>query len=129
MLAAGLRTGTIPFHPKSEFVADERLVDLASSACNRLFSGHSLEGKILSGDQFIASRDTVKFLHETLQGACAEMEGASVAHVCDMNDTPFVIIRSMSDKADGSAHVNFAEFTVTASNHSYQIIDDMVQHI
>jgi adenosylhomocysteine nucleosidase len=125
----GFARGTIPFHPRSEFPADERLIELASAASNRLFSGRSLQGKVLSGDQFIASREMVKLLHETLQGACAEMEGASVAQVCDMNNTPFVIIRSMSDKADGSAHVNFQEFTVTASNNSYQIIDDILQHI
>lgn len=125
----GFARGTIPFHPRSEFPADEILIRLASEASERLFSGRSLKGKVLSGDQFIASRETVKLLHESLQGACAEMEGASVAQVCDMNETPFVIIRSMSDKADGSAHVNFSEFTVTASNNSYQIIDDIVQHI
>jgi adenosylhomocysteine nucleosidase len=125
----GFTRGTIPFHPRSEFPADEILIGLASAASERLFSGRSLKGKVLSGDQFIASRETVKLLHETLQGACAEMEGASVAQVCDMNETPFVIIRSMSDKADGSAHVNFSEFTVTAANNSYQIIDDIVQHI
>lgn len=125
----GFARGTIPFHPRSEFPADDRLVDLASSASERLFSGRSLKGKVLSGDQFIASREMVKLLHETLQGACAEMEGASVAQVCDMNEAPYVIIRSMSDKADGSAHVNFSEFTVTASNNSYRIIDDIVQHI
>jgi adenosylhomocysteine nucleosidase len=125
----GFARGTIPFHPRSEFPADEILIGLASAASERLFSGSSLKGKVLSGDQFIASRETVKLLHETLQGACAEMEGASVAQVCDMNETPFVIIRSMSDKADGSAHVNFSEFTVTAANNSYQIIDDIVQHI
>lgn len=125
----GFARGTIPFHPRSEFPADERLVDLASAASERLFSGRSLKGKVLSGDQFIASREMVKLLHETLQGACAEMEGASVAQVCDMNEAPYVIIRSMSDKADGSAHVNFSEFTVTASNNSYRIVDDIVQHI
>ncbi|KRE40515.1 5'-methylthioadenosine/adenosylhomocysteine nucleosidase [Paenibacillus sp. Soil522] len=125
----GFARGTIPFHPRSEFPADDILIGLASAASERLFSGRSIKGKVLSGDQFIASRETVQLLHETLQGACAEMEGASVAQVCDMNETPFVIIRSMSDKADGSAHVNFSEFTVTASNHSYQIIDDIVQHI
>ncbi|MGG1637903.1 5'-methylthioadenosine/S-adenosylhomocysteine nucleosidase [Paenibacillus sp. FSL A5-0031] len=125
----GFALGTIPFHPRSEFPADERLIELASAASNRLFSGRSIQGKVLSGDQFIASRESVKLLHEKLQGACAEMEGASVAQVCDMNNTPFVIIRSMSDKADGSAHVNFPEFTVIASNNSYQIIDDIMQNI
>jgi adenosylhomocysteine nucleosidase len=125
----GFARGTIPFHPRSEFAADAGLVELAVAARGKLFAGRSLKGIVLSGDQFIASRETVKLLHETFQGACAEMEGASVAQVCDMNQIPFVIIRSMSDKADGSAHVNFSEFTVTASNNSFQMIDEMVKHI
>lgn len=125
----GFAKGEIPFHPRSEFVADKHLVELAYAASEKLFPGHSLKGKVLSGDQFIASREAVEALHQTLQGACAEMEGASVAQVCDMNGIPYVVIRSMSDKADGSAHVNFAEFTVKASTHSHQIIDEMVKHI
>ncbi|MDQ6420867.1 5'-methylthioadenosine/adenosylhomocysteine nucleosidase [Paenibacillus sp. LHD-117] len=125
----GYKQGEIPFHPNSEFQADPRLIELAASASERLFPGRCLTGKVLSGDQFIASREKVEQLHQALQGACAEMEGASVAQVCEMNEVPFVVIRSMSDKADGSAHVNFADFTVQASNHSYQIIDDMLKHI
>lgn len=125
----GYARGEIPYHARSEFVADKRLVALASAASDRLFPGRSLKGRVLSGDQFIASREAVDLLHETLQGTCAEMEGASVAQVCDMNDIPFVIIRSMSDKADGSAHVSFAEFTIKASNNSYSIIEDMIKHM
>ncbi|MFX3633376.1 MAG: 5'-methylthioadenosine/adenosylhomocysteine nucleosidase [Candidatus Pristimantibacillus sp.] len=125
----GFARGVIPYHDRSEFIADERLVELASNASERLFSGRSLAGKVLSGDQFIASREVVHMLYDTMQGACAEMEGASVAQVCDMNEIPFVVIRSMSDKADGSAHVNFAEFTIQASNNSYLIIDDMLKNI
>ncbi|REK76347.1 5'-methylthioadenosine/adenosylhomocysteine nucleosidase [Paenibacillus paeoniae] len=125
----GFAKGVIPFHPRSEFVADKGLVDLAYEASERLFPGRSLKGKVLSGDQFIASREAVDELHQSLQGACAEMEGASVAQVCDMNGIPYVVIRSMSDKADGSAHVNFPEFTVKASANSHQIIEEMIKHI
>ncbi len=125
----GFERGVIPFHPSSQFNADEQLVALAMNACDRLFPGRSMKGKVLSGDQFIASRETVQMFHEQLQGTCAEMEGAAVAQVCVMNGIPFVIIRSMSDKADGSAHVNFAEFTVEASDRSFSIIDDMVRHM
>ncbi|MDF2837958.1 MAG: Adenosylhomocysteine nucleosidase [Paenibacillus sp.] len=125
----GFQPGEIPYHPNSRFQADARLVELAANASERLFPGRCLTGVVLSGDQFIASREKVEQLHQTLQGACAEMEGASVAQVCEMNGVPFVVIRSMSDKADGSAHVNFADFTVQASNHSYQIIDDMLKHL
>ncbi|MFF2887908.1 5'-methylthioadenosine/adenosylhomocysteine nucleosidase [Paenibacillus sp. NPDC057967] len=125
----GFAKGVIPFHPRSEFAADKQLVELAYAASEKLFPGRSLKGKVLSGDQFIASREAVEALHQTMQGACAEMEGASVAQVCDMHGVPYVVIRSMSDKADGSAHVNFAEFTVKASTNSHQIIDEMVKHI
>ncbi len=124
----GFARGTIPFHARSEFVADSRLIELAEAAGSKHFANRSLKGVVLSGDQFIASRETVKLLHDTFHGACAEMEGAAVAQVCDMNEKPFVIIRSMSDKADGSAHVNFAEFTITASNNSFQMIDEIVKH-
>ncbi|MEK3884450.1 5'-methylthioadenosine/adenosylhomocysteine nucleosidase [Paenibacillus sp. PL2-23] len=125
----GFARGVIPFHPRSEFVADEQLVRLAYEAAERVFPGHCLKGKVLSGDQFIADRGTVEELHKTLQGVCAEMEGAAVAQVCDMNNIPYVVIRSMSDKADGSAHVNFAEFTVQASDNSYRIIDEMMKQL
>ncbi|MNO87378.1 5'-methylthioadenosine/S-adenosylhomocysteine nucleosidase [compost metagenome] len=57
------------------------------------------------------------------------MEGAAVAQVCYMNQIPYVVLRSMSDKANGTADVNFAEFTVMASNHSYQIIYEMLERL
>ena len=123
----GYAKGEIPFHPVSEFKADDSLVQMAADAGERLFSGRSLRGKVLSGDQFIASREAVAQLHTDFQGACAEMEGAAVGQVCVMNDVPFVIIRSMSDKADGSAHVNFAEFTQQASEHSFQMINEIIR--
>ncbi|WP_214629183.1 5'-methylthioadenosine/adenosylhomocysteine nucleosidase [Paenibacillus agaridevorans] len=125
----GYRLGEIPYHPNSVFRADPGLIELAASASERLFPGRCLTGVVLSGDQFIASKEKVEELHQSLKGACAEMEGASVAQVCEMNGIPFVVIRSMSDKADGSAHANFADFTVQASNHSYRIIDDILQRI
>jgi len=125
----GFERGQTPYQQVWEYQADEQLIGLAMAACERLFPGRSVRGKILSGDQFIASRETVHLLHEELHGACTEMEGAALAQVCAMNGTPFVVIRAMSDKADGSAHVNFPEFTVEASINSHRIIDDMIQHL
>ena len=42
-----------------------------------------------------------------------------------MNGMPHVIIRSMSDKADGSAHVNFAEFTAQAAENFFRMIEEI----
>lgn len=125
----GYARGVIPYQDQSEFQAAPDLVKKAEAACQRLFDGRYRLGKVLSGDQFVASRELVRELHESMYGVCTEMEGAAVAQVCYMNGTPFVVIRSMSDRADGSAHVNFAEFTVQAAKHSYQIIDDVLSHI
>ncbi|WP_410511638.1 5'-methylthioadenosine/adenosylhomocysteine nucleosidase [Paenibacillus sp. BR2-3] len=123
--ALGFSRGVIPYQEVSSFAADAGLVVLAEKACRELNVSHRT-GKVLSGDQFIASPEVVKELREQLDGVCAEMEGAAVAQVCYMNATPFVIIRSMSDKADGSAHVNFKEFTVEASQRSHAILEYML---
>lgn len=127
--ALGFPRGTIPYEQTSLFIADPQLQELAKQASNELFAGRVKEGRVLSGDQFIANRDTVAALYRELGGACTEMEGAAVAQVCSMNRVPFVVIRSMSDKADGSAHVNFAEFTVQASNHSFRIVEQMLKRL
>ncbi|MRN52522.1 5'-methylthioadenosine/adenosylhomocysteine nucleosidase [Paenibacillus monticola] len=124
--ALGYPRGIIPYQEVSSFCANPALVLLAEQACVELKQKY-LIGKVLSGDQFIANADVVAELKEQLDGACAEMEGAAVAQVCYMYDTPFVVIRSMSDKADGSAHVNFREFTVEASERSHAILEYMLK--
>ncbi|HAQ06027.1 MAG TPA: 5'-methylthioadenosine/adenosylhomocysteine nucleosidase [Bacillus bacterium] len=127
--ALGFKLGEIPYSEVSVFKADSKLVDLAISASKETVQGKKImSGRILSGDQFIADREKVKFLHEELQGYCTEMEGAAVGQVCSMNAIPFVIIRSMSDQADGSADVNFMEFTKLASQNSYEIVNEMIKN-
>ncbi|GED17096.1 5'-methylthioadenosine/adenosylhomocysteine nucleosidase [Aneurinibacillus migulanus] len=127
--ALGFPRGVIPFTDVSIFRADQELIDAAVKASEQVAEGRTMTGRILSGDQFIASRDKVRELHETMAGMCTEMEGAAVAQVCVMNEIPFVVIRSMSDKADGSAHVNFPEFTKLASQRSYEIVKNMLAHL
>lgn len=127
--ALGFRRGEIPFSLQSVFKADEKLVQLAVDASKEVVEGKTMAGRILSGDQFIADHNVVKTLHAELGGDCTEMEGAAVAQVCAMNEIPFVIVRSMSDQADGSAHVNFAQFTRLASKRSFEIVQRMLNKL
>ncbi|OUM96469.1 MAG: 5'-methylthioadenosine/S-adenosylhomocysteine nucleosidase [Thermobacillus sp. ZCTH02-B1] len=127
--ALGFPRGVIPFQERSEFEADERLVRLAVFAGEALYPGRCRTGKLLSGDQFIASRQIVRELRETFGGVCVEMEGAAVAQVCAMNGVPFVIIRSMSDRADGGAPESFEAFTVEAANRSYRLVEAMLMRM
>lgn len=127
--ALGFEKGSIPFAEKSKFEADEHLIELALHASKEVNEGKTISGPILSGDQFIAGGEDANSLYQNFGGYCTEMEGAAVAQVCDMNKIPFVIVRSMSDKADGSAHINFSEFTIFAAKRSYQIVDKMLKLI
>lgn len=125
--ALGIPTGTIPYHPRSVFPADEQLVQAARRAGEEMIDHATYAGKVLSGDQFIANRERVKSLYEQFGGWCTEMEGAAVAQVCDMHELLFVIIRSISDKADHSANVNFPEFVEMAAAQSYRIVKRMLE--
>jgi adenosylhomocysteine nucleosidase len=124
--ALGFPKGTIPYAVTSVFPASPSLVEAAATAGETLYPGLTRRGRILSGDQFVASRELVKELHQELEGVCVEMEGASVAQVCHLNGIPFVILRAMSDKADGSAHINFPEFTKLAAERSAAIVENML---
>ncbi|WP_078555517.1 5'-methylthioadenosine/adenosylhomocysteine nucleosidase [Bacillus alkalicellulosilyticus] len=125
----GFKKGEIPmFHRSSEFIADEQLVTLAEKAA-AVIKGKTKRGKILSGDQFIADHHLVLSLHEQFQGTCVEMEGAAVAQVAALNEIPFVIIRSISDKANHEAQMSFEEFTVLASTQSHAMVKHIVSQL
>ncbi len=57
------------------------------------------------------------------------MEGASIGHTSYLNNIPFVIIRAISDKADGTAHENFNEFVLEAAKNSSDILMDILKNL
>ena len=54
------------------------------------------------------------------------MEGAAVALVADQYEVPFVVIKCMSDKADGGAHESISNFGDIADDNSASIVLDML---
>jgi len=68
------------------------------------------EGIIATGDQFVANEDRKNWIGSTFNADALEMEGASVAVVCDALDIPFFILRAISDAADMDASFSFDEF-------------------
>ena len=83
-------------------------------------------GRVVSGDQFISSKDVKERLIKEFAGDCAEMEGAAIAHSAYLNKIPFVIIRAISDKADDSAQVDYPVFEREAARHSARLVEKMV---
>ena len=106
---------------------DQRLVEAAyDAAVDVVGKDHAFQGIIATGDQFIASAGYVEKLQEDFNAIACEMEGASIALVCEKYDVPFVVIRTMSDKADGAAHETYDKMVDTAANNSGRIIIEML---
>jgi adenosylhomocysteine nucleosidase len=124
--ALGFAKGTIPYQEVSVYPADSKWIDWAVKAGETLEGVQVVQGKVLSGDQFISDLGKVKELREQMEGTCVEMEGAAVAHVAHLAGIPYVVIRSMSDRADHSADVNFAEFTQLAAKRSSEMVCRML---
>ncbi|SCA58567.1 5'-methylthioadenosine/S-adenosylhomocysteine nucleosidase [Chlamydiales bacterium SCGC AB-751-O23] len=120
------------FNPRSEFIkcAEESakafLKEIHSEISQETLSKFSIlspkviKGTIATGDQFIAN----PILHEGMKlndkgetAHAVEMEGAAVAQVCEEYSKPYLVIRTISDKADHSAHVDFQAFIELVSNH------------
>ncbi|WP_297598528.1 5'-methylthioadenosine/adenosylhomocysteine nucleosidase [uncultured Cetobacterium sp.] len=128
--AFGYDHGVIPRMEISKFQSDKELVELAKNvAIDNFGKNRVFMGTILSGDVFVASIDKINWLRETFNGECTEMEGAAVAHVCHVLKKPFVIIRSISDKANHDANMNFDEFVKLAAQNSKVIIEGMLKGI
>ncbi|WP_432665185.1 5'-methylthioadenosine/adenosylhomocysteine nucleosidase [Wukongibacter baidiensis] len=126
----GYKLGEIPRMDTYIFEADKRLVDLAFNASKSETVKHNtMIGRILSGDVFVACPDKKNHLWDNFEGYCTEMEGASIGHTSYLNNIPFVIIRAISDKADGTAHENFNEFVLEAAKNSSDILMDILKQL
>jgi len=126
----GYLPGEVPQMGFREFQADARLVALAEETCRKVNPDiHVMQGRVVSGDQFISSKEVKARLISEYQGDCAEMEGASIAHGAYLNQIPFVIIRAISDKADDSAEMDYPTFEAAAARHCAALIKEMVRSI
>ena len=120
--ALGYKQGIIPQMKESFFKADRQLVEAAIEVCREVNPDINVyEGRVLSGDQFISGEEIKNKLIDLFDGSCTEMEGAAIAHAAFLNEIPYVVIRAISDKADGSAHMDYAEFEMAAIEHSVKL--------
>ena len=126
----GYRKGIIPDQDTSVYKADSRLIQIAKDVCTKTNPDINVfEGKVVSGDQFISGREVKKNIIDSVGGMCTEMEGAAIAHVAYMSDTPFLIIRSISDKANDDADIDYPTFQKKAIRNSVKLVSGMLKEI
>lgn len=107
---------------------DAELRTLAHEVANEMDKS-LLEGIIATGDQFVANEEQKNWIGETFQADALEMEGGSVAVVCNALNVPFFILRAISDAADMDASFSFDEFLETSAVESAEFVMKMVDKI
>ena len=116
--------------PGEFYECDKALVDLAYECSLATLKDQKVfKGTIASGDQFVASSEYVAYLNEQFDAYACEMEGAAIAKVCANYDKPFVILRTLSDKADGVAKESYVDFMDAAGDQSSSILLRMLESL
>ena len=128
--ALGYEKGIIPDMDVSIFEADRKLVELTKKSAKEAgLDVKVFEGKVVSGDQFISTYEKKESLKKSFGGDCAEMEGAAIAHVASLNNIPFLVIRAISDKADGGAHMDYPTFEKKAAANSILLLNEIIKNV
>lgn len=124
--AFGDKIGQIPRIETFDFKCDKALIDIAIASCENMEGNNWFLGRIVTGDQFIADLERIKWISKEFNAMACEMEGGSIAQVCYLNDVPFVVIRSISDNAENNAHMDYDKFKYVAVNNSTKILKNML---
>ncbi|HID01221.1 MAG TPA: 5'-methylthioadenosine/S-adenosylhomocysteine nucleosidase [Piscirickettsiaceae bacterium] len=125
----GYAPGQVPGLPTC-FIADPALIQVAETAAADLEGLAHKRGLIASGDRFMHQPDDVERVRARFPAMlAAEMEAAAIAQACHLFNTPFVIIRALSDIAGQENAITFEQFLDTAARHAAQLILKMLQQL
>lgn len=126
----GYKKGEIPQIGAATFEADKALREKAKASIKKAAPDIGVfEGRVCSGDQFISSAEVKNAIIKEHGGLCTEMEGAAIAQASYLNNTPFLIIRAISDKADGGAEVDYPTFEAKAAKDCAAIVMEIIAEL
>jgi adenosylhomocysteine nucleosidase len=112
-----------------KFTTTPTLKNAIIEVAKKVAKGKVWEGDIATADQFLTEFENFSIVKEKFPDIlCVEMEGAAVAQVCSEYDLPFGIFRTISDKANATASIDFNQFIETvAGKYAAEIINHLVQ--
>lgn len=126
----GYLLGEIPRVGTMAFEASDRLIAMAEEENRKVNPDiRTFIGRVATGDRFVSDQETKDWIRQHFQGLCCEMEGAAIAQIAYLNKVPFLIIRAISDKADGSAAVDYPAFEKKAIQHCTRLTRALVRRL
>ena len=125
----GYDVGKVPGLDTTAFPADEKLCKLAFDASETIRPGHTRLGRVATGDQFVCSDEQKAKIIASTNACCTEMEGAAIAQTAYVNRVPFVILRAISDKADGSAELDYPTFEKIAAANCAAVTEALAKSL
>lgn len=124
----GYAPGQTPDIDTLAFPASQTLSNEVLSAAGKIgLRTHT--GRVASGDRFIREDSEKRRIVETFGAKCCEMEGAAIAQACYLSKVPFAIVRAISDKADGSASMDYPQFEAKAARQSADLVLRMLEQL
>ena len=81
------------------------LIELAKNVIKEMGIDNYHFDAICSGDIFVQNEELKNNIHLRTGAVAVDMESASIAHTCRMNNIPFLSIRTISDMADGGEYL------------------------
>lgn len=125
----GYEYGQVPQLPAA-FIADEKLVEIAEKAATEISDIQVVKGLIATGDSFMNDPTRVEFVRGKFKDLQAvEMEAAAIAQVAQQFNTPFVIIRSLSDIAGKESNISFEQYLEKAAVNSANLVMKIVKAV
>lgn len=120
--------GTDPRDQPTLFRADPEMAEaMKRTAAERIGRESVREGIIASGDQFICDGDVKRKIRKDFNASAVEMEGGAIAQIASMANIPFLVLRAISDLADGSATESFEVFEVETANLCATVLEDFLR--
>lgn len=116
-----------PWLPSPYFPADKILFAAAEAFCKK--SGMPVHfGRIVTGEEFIEGerREEIK---RTMAPLAVDMETAAAAHVCYVNQIPFLAVRTITDTASHSGGENFEKNCEKASLIAAQTVKGILREL
>ena len=79
-------------------------------------------------NQFVAGGEISERIKSNFgEVSAVEMEGAAMAQVAYLNEVPYVILRSISDKANGEAELSYEEFLPIAAKNASKMVEEFIK--